>query len=172
MCTCDNILDMLLLLLLLYFLFCCLILGLMRGRQGEALRSVAACGRVDGARRPRLRVHGRCAQLRLPRHVDAYDIDYQWAVSFGEFVGGELCIESAPDEVSAVVTRNRQAKVDGRRPHWVAPWRGERYSVIVYKTRGEASPLGPSVHQTGVVSCCPIIDGESYLACRPPAAGH
>ena len=35
-------------------------------------------------------------------------------------------------------TRSRQAKVDGRRPHW-----GSRaangYSVIVYKTRGEAS---------------------------------
>ena len=43
-------------------------------------------------------------------------------------------------------TRGRVAKVDGRYPHWVAPWSGERYSVIVYKTRGEGKARGAAVH--------------------------
>ena len=66
-------------------------------------------------------------------HVDTYDISYQWAVSLGEFEGGKLCIEAGPGEVSVVDTRNRAAKVDGRFPHWVAPWTGERFSVIMFK---------------------------------------
>mmetsp|Transcript_33751 Transcript_33751/g.67276 ORF Transcript_33751/g.67276 Transcript_33751/m.67276 type:complete len:220 (-) Transcript_33751:178-837(-) len=79
-------------------------------------------------------------------HVDTYDISYQWALSLGNFEGGQLCMESAPGEVSVIDTHNRAAKVDGRFPHWVAPWAGERYSVIAYKTRGDPSPLGPAVH--------------------------
>ena len=75
-----------------------------------------------------------------------YDIAYQYAISLGEFEGGELCVESAADEVSVVTTRRRAAKVDGRYPHWVAPWSGERYSVIVYKTRGQPIALGPAVY--------------------------
>ena len=50
------------------------------------------------------------------------------------------------EEVVVVNTHNRAAKVDGRYPHWVAPWSGERYSVIVFKTRGVATPLGPAVY--------------------------
>ena len=85
-------------------------------------------------------------------HVDTYDISYQWAVSLGAFEGGQLCIESAPDEVSVVNTHGCAAKVDGRFPHWVAPWRGaERYSVIIFKTRGEPAPKGPAVYP---VSSC------------------
>ena len=80
-------------------------------------------------------------------HVDTYDISYQWAISLGDFQGGELCVESGADEVSVVTTRNRAAKVDGRYPHWVAPWVGaQRYSAIVYKTRGEGTPQGPAVY--------------------------
>jgi hypothetical protein len=86
-------------------------------------------------------------------HIDAQDIAYQWALSLGEFEGGALCIESSPTEVSVVDTHNRPAKVDGRYVHWVSPWaavsgtideigRGERFSVITYKTRGEACAKG------------------------------
>ena len=95
-------------------------------------------------------------------HIDAQDISYQWALSLGDFEGGALCIESSPTEVIVVDTRNRPAKVDGRHVHWVSPWAaaaaaaateaaaaaaaggggGERYSVITYKTRGEACAKG------------------------------
>ena len=82
-------------------------------------------------------------------HVDTYDISYQWAISLGEFEGGELCVESGADEVSVVTTRNRAAKVDGRYPHWVAPWVGaQRFSAIVYKTRGVGTPQGLAVYPT------------------------
>ena len=79
-------------------------------------------------------------------HVDAYDISYQWALSLGNFEGGALCVESAPDEVSVVDTRGKPAKVDGRFPHWVAPWSGERYSVICYVTHGEGTPVDRAVY--------------------------
>ena len=72
-------------------------------------------------------------------HTDAQDISYQWAISLGDFDGGQLCVESGPGEVLLVNTHSHAAKIDGRFPHWVAPWQGERYSVIVYKTRGIAT---------------------------------
>lgn len=90
-------------------------------------------------------------------HIDAQDIAYQWALSLGDFEGGALCIESSPTEVSVVDTHNRPAKVDGRYIHWVSPWAptvgtdavgGERYSVITYKTRGEAFAKGCAWYPT------------------------
>jgi hypothetical protein len=36
-----------------------------------------------------------------------------------------------------VDTFGRLARIDGRYPHWVAPYEGERYSVIYYQTSGE-----------------------------------
>ena len=42
-----------------------------------------------------------------------------------------------------VDTRHRLGKVDGRYPHWVAPYDpgAERYSLIYYQTEGEPQPL-------------------------------
>ena len=85
-------------------------------------------------------------------HVDTYDISYQWAMSLGEFEGGQLCVESGAAEVCVVNTHGRAAKVDGRYPHWVAPWAGERYSVIVYKCFGTPTPRGPAVYSSGDAS--------------------
>jgi len=79
-------------------------------------------------------------------HCDNHDIDYQWAMSLGKFDGGELCVESDPGEVSVVDTKGRGAKVDGRYPHWVAPWVGNRFSLICYKTRGEPMERGPAAY--------------------------
>ena len=79
-------------------------------------------------------------------HCDNQDISYQWAMSLGDFDGGALCVESSPGEVSVVDTRARAAKVDGRYPHWVAPWVGDRFSLICYKTRGEPTGRGPAVY--------------------------
>ena len=80
-------------------------------------------------------------------HVDTYDLAPQWALSLGDFEGGSLCVESGPAEVAVVDTHGRAAKVDGRYPHWVAPWSGaERFSVIVYKTAGAPAPLGPAFY--------------------------
>ena len=65
-------------------------------------------------------------------HVDTYDITYQWALSLGDFEGGALCVESAYSEVRVVDPPGLAAKVDGRSPHWGAPWTGARHSAIAH----------------------------------------
>ncbi len=52
------------------------------------------------------------------------------------YAGGELCVEASPREVAVVDTRGRMAKLDGRFPHWVAPYTGERYSLIWFRKEG------------------------------------
>ena len=39
----------------------------------------------------------------------------------------------------AVDTRSRVAKLDGRFPHWVRGYRGERFSVVVFSAQGRAA---------------------------------
>ena len=84
------------------------------------------------------------SQFRGSPHMDGFDISHQWAISLGDFEGGELCVECEPDTIAVINTKGRAAKVDGRYPHWVAPYRGERYSVILFKTRGVGTPVGPA----------------------------
>ena len=52
-------------------------------------------------------------------------------------------------DVKVVNTKNRLGKVDGRFPHWVAPYDddGERYSLIYYRTMGEPTPMTTAVFQ-------------------------
>jgi len=74
-------------------------------------------------------------------HMDQHNISYQWTASVGDFEGGgELCIESAPDEVIVVATHNRADRVDGRFVHWVRGFKGDRYSVVFFTTHGQAVP--------------------------------
>lgn len=92
-------------------------------------------------------------------HIDDRDQSYQYAVSLGEFTtGGELCVEgnkkpssSSGAEttfVNVVETKNRIARVDGRKVHWVRTWQGgDRYSLIFYDT----SDRNPTpVNESGV----------------------
>lgn len=80
-------------------------------------------------------------------HVDMGDKDCQYAIALGDFhSGGELCIEASPMDVVLVDTRNRLAKVDGRYPHWVMPYEGERFSLIFYRVTGMACPKDCAVH--------------------------
>jgi hypothetical protein len=50
---------------------------------------------------------------------------------------------------ATVNTKNRLGKVDGRYPHWVAPYdlNKERYSLIYYQTAGTMEPVGPAVFE-------------------------
>jgi hypothetical protein len=47
--------------------------------------------------------------------------------------------------VAVVDTKGCLARVDGRYPHWVAPYQGTRFSVIYYQTLGEVYPKGEAV---------------------------
>lgn len=76
-------------------------------------------------------------------HIDERDCTTQFAVSLGDFDGGELCVEAdsqvgahSTDQCVAVVnTRGRVARVDGRRVHWVRTFAGgDRFSLIFYDT--------------------------------------
>lgn len=70
-------------------------------------------------------------------HTDSYDRAPQYALSLGHFTGGELMVEANAREVVAINTHGRMAKCDGRFPHWVAPYSGERYSIIWFTTSPE-----------------------------------
>ena len=52
-----------------------------------------------------------------------------------------------------VNTKGRLGRVDGRFPHWVAPYTGTRFSVIYYQTQGEMVPV-----TTAVFSGEPLVD--------------
>lgn len=54
---------------------------------------------------------------------------------------------------ATVNTKNRLGKVDGRHPHWVAPYDldKERYSLIYYQTTGEMEAVGPAIFTTPTV---------------------
>ena len=75
-------------------------------------------------------------------HRDKGDHSYQYALSLGNFTGGELLIETDdPQRLTIFETKDRLTKCDGRRPHWVAPYFGTRYSLIMYRCVGKKTPL-------------------------------
>jgi hypothetical protein len=80
-------------------------------------------------------------------HIDTQNIGPFYGLSLGDFNkgGGALCVELDPMTVAAVDTRNRLGKVDGRYPHWVAPYEGERFSLIYYQTLGTPLPMSCAV---------------------------
>jgi len=77
-------------------------------------------------------------------HIDTQNIAPIYALSLGDFPEGQggLRVECNAHVVADVNTRNRLGKLDGRFPHWVAPYdsEAERYSVIYYQTEGEPTP--------------------------------
>lgn len=49
----------------------------------------------------------------------------------GDFYGGgAIAVECSPLLVAEVETKGRLGRVDGRFPHWVTPYSGNRYSLI------------------------------------------
>mmetsp|Transcript_27520 Transcript_27520/g.49174 ORF Transcript_27520/g.49174 Transcript_27520/m.49174 type:complete len:462 (-) Transcript_27520:361-1746(-) len=74
-------------------------------------------------------------------HIDKQNTGAFYGLSLGDFVegAGGICVECDVRTVALVNTRHRLGKVDGRFPHWVAPWResgSERFSLIFYQTEG------------------------------------
>ena len=90
-------------------------------------------------------------------HIDRQNSGPFFGLSLGNFDEGTggICVECSARVVACVNTKNRLAKVDGRNPHWVAPYdpQKERYSLIFYQTVGEREPVGPAVFQLPEVNC-------------------
>ena len=83
-------------------------------------------------------------------HIDKQNTGpfYGFAVGDYEDGTGGIMVECSARVVAKVNTKNRMAKVDGRYPHWVGPYdstRGDRYSLIYYRTDGNVEPIGPAV---------------------------
>lgn len=91
-------------------------------------------------------------------HCDSRDTRYQYAISVGDFDGGELCIESTDGSTIYVVnTRNRMVRVDGRCVHWVRPHhQGDRYSLIYYCSYDDKHfPIEYAIDETfKPANCC------------------
>jgi len=81
-------------------------------------------------------------------HIDKQNTGPCYGLALGDFPDGQgcICVEADPVTVAHVDTKNRLAKVDGRYPHWVAPYDegSERYSLIYYSTwQAYAPPTTP-----------------------------
>jgi len=75
-------------------------------------------------------------------HRDRNDRSYQYALSLGDFSGGALTVETDdPEQLVQLDTKGRLTKCDGRRAHWVSPYAGKRYSLIMYRNLGKVTPV-------------------------------
>jgi len=74
-------------------------------------------------------------------HIDTTNIGPFYGLSIGDFSDGTggVRVELDPVTVCEVNTKNRLGRIDGRFPHFVAPYdEGKtRYSLIFYLTEGE-----------------------------------
>ena len=79
-------------------------------------------------------------------HIDTENIGPFYGISLGDFEGGgRIAVESGQQEVTHLDTFQRLGRVDGRFPHWVTKYTGERYSLIYYRTVGDVTPMTTAV---------------------------
>ena len=81
-------------------------------------------------------------------HIDKQNTGPFYGLSLGDFTGpinggGCVCVEADAFTVAHIATRNRLNKCDGRYPHWVSKYEGERYSLIYYATSNEKDDYVP-----------------------------
>jgi hypothetical protein len=84
-------------------------------------------------------------------HIDKQNTGPFYGLALGNFPDGDggICVEASPLAVAHVNTKNRFGKVDGRYPHWVAPYdasRYDRYSLIFYSTWQDYQAPGPAYY--------------------------
>lgn len=81
-------------------------------------------------------------------HIDKQNVAPFYGLALGTFADGTggVRVEVDARTVAEVNTKDRLGRVDGRYPHWVAPYdeTKERYSLIYYQTEGEKTPQGPA----------------------------
>jgi len=82
-------------------------------------------------------------------HIDRQNIGPFWGLSLGDFEDGTggIMVECSARVVAHVDTKNRLSEVDGRFPHWVAPYdeKKDRFSLIFYQTMGDYQKIGPAI---------------------------
>ncbi|KAL3924064.1 MAG: hypothetical protein SGILL_001268, partial [Bacillariaceae sp.] len=83
-------------------------------------------------------------------HIDKQNCGPFYGLAMGEFTEGtgQVCVECSARVLCKVNTKNRLGRIDGRSPHWVAPYNveeEERFSLIYYETGGKFTVPGPAV---------------------------
>ncbi|MDC0510872.1 hypothetical protein OAN61_00540 [bacterium] len=68
---------------------------------------------------------------RAAKHIDKYNVDISYIIGLGNYTGGELVFESGPYKGVHNI-RNRWLKFKGDHPHYVKPFKGERYTMVYY----------------------------------------
>mmetsp|Transcript_44747 Transcript_44747/g.119772 ORF Transcript_44747/g.119772 Transcript_44747/m.119772 type:complete len:277 (+) Transcript_44747:3-833(+) len=85
-------------------------------------------------------------------HIDTTNIGPFYGLAIGDFADGTggIRVEVDPMTIAEVNTKHRLGKLDGRFPHWVAPYEKscERFSLIYYQTEGEVTPQTTAVFGT------------------------
>ena len=66
-------------------------------------------------------------------HVDSNNQGPPWPIALGDFVGGALWLWLEEHARGAFIgTRDEWARIDGALPHAVAPFEGERFSLVLF----------------------------------------
>jgi hypothetical protein len=60
-------------------------------------------------------------------HVDKNNVGPSYGIAFGDFTGGNLVVEGKEHCI-----QNKFKKFDGRKGHWITPFKGIRYSIIYF----------------------------------------
>jgi len=67
-------------------------------------------------------------------HRDKGNEGESYTVSFGDFTGGELCMEGPSGETISVDTRHKPFLFNGSQiKHWTAPFEGRRFCLVFYR---------------------------------------
>ncbi|KAH8078864.1 hypothetical protein JL720_9614 [Aureococcus anophagefferens] len=105
--------------------------------------AVAALAEVDAAYAETFTSLAVTHGFRGSPHIDTENLAAFYGCSLGDYSagGGMIAVEYDASTVCWVDTRRRFGRVDGRFPHWVTDYSGERYSLIYYRTEGDADRL-------------------------------
>ena len=105
--------------------------------------AVAALAEVDAAYAETFTSLAVTHGFRGSPHIDTENLAAFYGCSLGDYSagGGMIAVEYDASTVCWVDTRRKFGRVDGRFPHWVTDYSGERYSLIYYRTEGDADPL-------------------------------
>ena len=80
-------------------------------------------------------------------HVDKNNVGPSYIIALGDFIGGDLVVEGKTYNI-----KNKWKKFDGRRAHWITPFKGTRYSLVFFTHTFK--PPHPSVRSIKVTKKC------------------
>ena len=65
------------------------------------------------------------------KHIDKNNTGWSYIIGLGNYTGGELVFESGPHKGTHNI-KNRWLRFKGDHPHYVKPFKGQRYTLVYY----------------------------------------